>query len=98
MYIRYEINGFEWDPTKAATNLAKHGVDFADAALSLGDPKAVTIADPDSVAEERFVTIGADPQGAVLVVVYSHIGDNQRIISARKASRGERKRYEEGYA
>jgi uncharacterized DUF497 family protein len=88
------MDGFEWNPAKAAANLAKHKVDFADAALSLEDPRALTIADPDAIGEERFVTLGADPTGRILITVYSHSGTNRRIISARKASPGERKRYE----
>jgi uncharacterized protein len=51
---------YEWDPGKAATNLRKHGVDFADAALALEDPLAKTMPDPDAVGEERFVTVGAE--------------------------------------
>jgi uncharacterized protein len=90
------MDGFEWDVKKAATNLAKHGVDFADAALSLEDPMALTMEDPDSTGEDRFVTVARDPQGTVLLTVYSYAGENRRIISARKASPGERKRYEEG--
>ena len=72
----------------------KHKVDFADAAVSLEDPRAVTISDPDAIDEERFVTLAADPTGRVLVTVYTYSGANRRIISARKASPGERKRYE----
>lgn len=88
------MNGFEWDTAKAAANLAKHRVDFADAALSLEDPRAHTVPDPDSMDEERFVTLAADPQGIVLVTVYAHVAENCRIISSRKASPSERKRYE----
>ena len=88
------MDGFEWDPLKAAANLTKHKVDFADAAVSLEDPRAVTISDPDVIDEERFVTLAADPTGRVLVTVYTYSGANRRIISARKASPGERKRYE----
>jgi uncharacterized DUF497 family protein len=62
--------------------------------LSLEDPRALTIADPDAIDEERFVTLTADPTGRILITVYSHSGPNRRIISARKASPGERKRYE----
>ena len=80
------MDGFEWDPAKAAANLAKHHVDFADAALSLEDPRARTVPDPDSTAEE--------PQGTVLVTVYAYVAENRRIISSRKASPSERKRYE----
>jgi uncharacterized protein len=88
------MDGFEWDPLKAAANLTKHKVDFADAAVSFEDPRAVTISDPDAIDEERFVTLAADPTGRVLVTVYTYSGANRRIISARKASPGERKRYE----
>lgn len=88
------MDGFEWDPLKAAANLTKHKVDFADAAVSLEDPRAVTISDPDAIDEERFATLAADPTGRVLVTVYTYSGANRRIISARKASPGERKRYE----
>ena len=94
MHTPGAIHGFEWDPLKAAANLTKHKVDFADAAVSLEDPRAVTISDPDVIDEERFVTLAADPTGRVLVTVYSYSGANRRIISARKASPGERKRYE----
>jgi uncharacterized DUF497 family protein len=88
------MDGFEWDPLKAAAKLTKHKVDFADAAVSLEDPRAVTISDPDAIDEERFVTLAADPTGRVLVTVYTYSGANRRVMSARKASPGERKRYE----
>jgi uncharacterized DUF497 family protein len=88
------MDGYEWDPAKAAANLKKHKVDFADAALSLEDPHALTAADPDAGGEARFICLGADPEGRVLVTVYAHRGKNIRIISARRASPGERRRYE----
>ena len=88
------MDGYKWDPDKAAANIAKHKVDFADAALSLEDPLALTIPDPDTVGEERFVSLAVDPMGRVLVTVFTYVGDNVRIISARRASPGERKRYE----
>ena len=88
------MDGFEWDPLKAAANLTKHKVDFADAAVSLEDPRAVTISDPDAIDEERFVTLAAEPTGRVLVTVYAYSGANRRIICARKDSPGKRKRYE----
>ena len=53
--------------SKPRQNLTKHKVDFADAAVSLEDPRAVTISDPDAIDEERFVTLAADPTGRVLV-------------------------------
>jgi uncharacterized DUF497 family protein len=88
------MDGYEWDPVKAAANLKKHEVDFADAALSLEDPAAMVIADPDASGERRFVCLGADPQARVLVTVFAHAGDAVRIISSRRASRGEQRRYE----
>ena len=88
------VDGYGWDPAKAAANLAKHKVHFADAALSLEDPRALTMLDPDAVGEERFIALAADPAGRVLVTVFVHVGANIRIISARRASPGERKRYE----
>jgi uncharacterized DUF497 family protein len=88
--------GYEWDPAKAAENLKKHEVDFADAAISLEDPNALNGTDPDASDEERFICLGADPEGRLLVTVYTCRGDNVRIISSRSASPGERRRYEEG--
>ncbi len=88
------MEGFEWDPAKAASNLAKHKVDFADAAVSLSDPFALTTRDPDAEGEERFVSLAADPQGRVLVTVFAYAEENIRIISSRRASRGELKTYE----
>jgi uncharacterized DUF497 family protein len=76
----------EWDADKAAANLVKHGVRFADAAVALEDPFALTITDTDSVGEDRYITLAADPVGNVLVIVYAQRGDNIRMISSRKAS------------
>jgi uncharacterized DUF497 family protein len=87
---------FEWDLHKAAQNRRKHGVSFHEAASIFGDPMAVTYHDPDhSVAEERFITIGASKAGRVLIVAHTDRGGNVRIISARKTTRRERKHYEE---
>lgn len=83
----------EWDADKAAQNLAKHGVDFAEAATVLEDEAALTVADDDP-EEDRFVTVGMDALGRVLTVVYTWRGDEPRLISARKASRSERRQYE----
>lgn len=83
---------FEWDHNKATINLDKHGVDFVDAATVFDDSNAVTIDDPDH-NEERFVTIGIDAYGRILVVVYTWRGDFIRIISARKATKYEQKQY-----
>jgi len=86
---------YEWDPAKGRRNAAKHGVDFADAVIALSDDSAVTIPDPDSEDEDRFVSLGMDPNGRVLVTVFTHRGERIRIISSRKASRSERRQYEE---
>ncbi|NJP21027.1 MAG: BrnT family toxin [Hydrococcus sp. CRU_1_1] len=74
-------------------NLQKHGVDFADAVSIFADPAALTIMDehPD---EDRFVTLGMNAFGQLLVVVYTWRGDNIRIISARQATKSERRQYE----
>lgn len=84
---------FEWNPNKAATNLKKHGIDFADAVSVFNDSHAITIDDPD-FDEERFVSIGIDTYARILVVVYTYRGDTIRLISARKAEKYERKQYE----
>jgi uncharacterized DUF497 family protein len=83
----------EWDREKADANRAKHGVDFADAATVLTDDLALTRPDsnPD---EERFVTLGMDALGRLLVVAYTWKGDEIRLISARKATPSERRQYE----
>lgn len=84
---------FAWDPDKAASNLEKHGVEFADAVAVFEDPLAITVED-DDFDEERHITIGMDAFGRVLVVVYTWRGEVIRIISARLATRPERKHYE----
>ena len=83
----------QWDSEKAAANLRKHSVDFADAATVLSDEHALTLADDDP-EEERFVTIGTDALGRLLVVAYTWRGDDARLISARKATASERRQYE----
>jgi len=83
-----------WDPTKSRQNFRKHSVHFADAVTVLDDPYAITIADSESdPAEPRWVTLGADAQGRVLVVVYTYRGEDLRLISARPAEPRERKEY-----
>ena len=88
---------FDWDLRKAKSNLSKHGVSFEEASTIFGDPLSLTIADPSHsrLAEERFVTIGHSYRGELLLVVHRDKNDNIRIISARKATRRERKDYEE---
>jgi len=86
---------YEWDAAKARANYAKHGVYFADATEVLEDELALTIRDPYCEEEERWVTMGRDALGRILVVVYVWRGDSIRLISARRASASEKKGYEE---
>ena len=83
----------EFDPDKARKNLRKHQINLADAEQALRDPLALTREDPDSRDEQRFVTLGMDISGKILVVVYTFRGVNIRLISARKASRAEMEMY-----
>jgi uncharacterized protein len=85
---------YQWDSYKAAINLSKHGIDFADAVSVFADDLAVTMSE-ERFDEERFITIGIDALGRVLVVVYTCRGNDIRLISARKATRSERKQYTE---
>ena len=85
----------EWDPAKAASNTEKHGIDFADAAIALEDPLALTLRDPASEGEERFISLGMDAFGRLLVVVFTTRGERIRLISARSATNRERRQYEE---
>jgi len=84
---------YEWDTKKAATNLQKHGIDFADAVGVLEDEQALWQEDINE-EEERYIAVGMDYLGRVLVVVFTFRGDRIRIISARKATKRERKAYE----
>lgn len=84
---------FEFDPAKARSNFRRHGVSFSHAEQALRDPMALTIEDPDSQGEQRFVTLGMDALGRVLVVIHTWRGERTRLISARKASPGEENRY-----
>jgi len=83
----------EFDPAKAKANLAKHKVSFGHAEQALRDPFALTIEDPDARDERRYVTLGRDALGRVLVVVHTPRGDRVRLISARKGSRSETRQY-----
>lgn len=88
---------FEWNLDKAALNLEKHSVSFQEAATVFDDPLSVTFPDPDhSLGESRYVIIGVSRFGQLLVVAHTDRGKNVRIISARKATRQERRFYEEG--
>jgi uncharacterized protein len=88
---------FEWDPAKAAANKAKHEVTFNEASTVFGDVLSASGRDVEhSVGENRWVTFGLSSQGRVLAVVHTDRGSFVRIISARLATRKERKIYEEG--
>jgi hypothetical protein len=88
---------FEWNPDKAAINLQKHGISFQEAATVFGDLLSVTFPDPDhSIGEDRYVIIGMSRLGQLLVVSHTDRGNRTRIISARRATRQERRFYEEG--
>jgi len=86
---------YEWDRAKNRANLAKHGVDFADAVAVFEDDLALTRPDLDSRGESRSVTLGIDAFGRHLVVVFTERGTRIRIISARLATKQERKSYED---
>jgi uncharacterized DUF497 family protein len=90
----YTAAGAQWDVEKAAANLRKHGVDFAEAETAQRDEMAMTMPDDDP-EEERFLTLEMDALGRLLVVVYEWRDDDVRLISARKASRTERRQYED---
>ena len=85
-----------WDPRKASANFRKHGVRFSDAEAVLLDPNAVTRDDPTVEGEQRFVSLGLDVVGQVLVVVYAYREEDVRLISARPATPNERRQYEKG--
>ena len=88
---------FCWDPAKAKANLLEHGVSFAEAVTVLEDDFALTRDDPGAEGEQRFVTLGLSSLGNLLVVVYTHREpDVIRLISAWKANKGQRVRYEKG--
>jgi len=85
-----------WDPEKARTHYKKHGIHFSDAEIVLFDPNTLNREDTNEENEQRFVSIGMDALGRVLVVVYTYRGENIRLIPARPATKRERKSYEEG--
>ncbi|HEY7336813.1 MAG TPA: BrnT family toxin [Bryobacteraceae bacterium] len=89
---------FEWDPRKAASNLGKHEVSFEEAATVFRDPLGRIVADPrHSHEEERFVLLGISQDQRLLAVMYADRGEAIRIISARRATRAERKDYEKSF-
>lgn len=85
----------EWDPKKAASNLRKHGVRFTDAYGVLEDPRALTVDDPHP-EEDRYLTLGRDTLGRLLIVSYTWRESRIRVISVRKATASERRHYEDG--
>jgi hypothetical protein len=88
---------FAWDPARAKSKFAVHGVAFAEAIAVLEDEFALTREDFDAVGEQRFATLGLSESGKLLVVIYIYRrSDVLRIISAWKANRRQRMQYEEG--
>jgi uncharacterized DUF497 family protein len=88
---------FDWDKRKAQDNLRKHRIDFNEASTVFADTLSITIPDPDhSDDEERWVTMGLSNRHRLLVVVHTEEDETIRIISARRADRLERRKYEEG--
>lgn len=86
---------FVWDGRKAAANVRKHGVGFDEASTVFGDPLSITVSDPDhSLGEHRFVTVGVSSSDRILVVCHLDAESSIRIISARPASRHEKRSYE----
>lgn len=85
-----------WDPRKAKANFQNRGIRFSDAEGVLFDPNALTVEDPTAEGEQRFVSTGMDTLGRILVVVYTYRGEDIRLISARRATRKERRQYEAG--
>ena len=86
----------EWDPAKAKSNLGKHGISFSDVEPAFYDEFALSMPDPFSLSEERFIVVGRDALGRVLTIAYTYGGEHIRVISARPATKAERKTYEKG--
>ena len=87
---------FEWDAKKAESNANKHGITFEEASTVFGDPLALLRPDPDhSIAEQRYILLGSSNQQRLLVVAFAERARRTRLISARQATRSERRRYEE---
>lgn len=87
---------FEWDLEKARANARKHGVTFDEASTVFGDPLGLLMPDPDhSIDEERYLLLGRSSQHRLLVVAFAERPPRTRLISARRATQRERRRYEE---
>ena len=85
---------FEWDAAKTRANLRKHGIDFADAVAAFEDEHAITIRDElSAVDEDRFLTLGREARGRLVVVAFTWRGASVRLISARRATTRERRQY-----
>jgi uncharacterized DUF497 family protein len=88
---------FEWDPRKAASNAAKHGVSFDEAATAFADPLGRIVGDPrHSVEEQRLVLLGNSHRQCLLAVMFTERGETIRLISAPTATRLEPRHYDEG--
>jgi uncharacterized DUF497 family protein len=85
-----------WDPARAASNLSNHGIRFGDAELALFDPQSIEEEDLGAIGERRYLALGRDALGRILVVVYTYRDDHIRLISARRATSKETRQYEEG--
>ena len=86
--------GFEWDPQKSRASVRRRGVDFADAVAVFEDERAITMRDElTAVDEQRWLTLGRDLRGRILVVAYTWRGDRIRVFSARRATASERRHY-----
>ena len=87
---------FEWDAAKAEENRRKHGVTFDEASTVFGDPLGILMRDPaHSVGEQRYLLLGSSNRRKLLVVAFAERPPRTRLISARRATRGERRKYEE---
>ena len=86
----------EFDPKKDAANIKKHGVSLSEGDGVLNDSLALTVEDHIAEGEQRFITIGMNAFGSLMVVVHAPRGSRSRIISVRKADPKERRNYEEG--
>jgi uncharacterized protein len=85
---------YQWDSAKARANRAKHGISFADAVAVSENPRAITLDDPHP-DKDRYVTMGLDFLGQVVVVYWTWRDEEVRLISARKATRAELREYRE---
>jgi uncharacterized DUF497 family protein len=86
---------FEWDEAKSAANIRKHGIDFADAIEAFDHPMLTMIDDREDYGEERWLGIGLMQSRMIVVIYVERDGDRIRLISARKATKHEVRRYEQ---